>query len=251
MSVHHETLMTDVLFGDATKEERVRLERHLQECAHCRSEFESLSATLDAARHRPSFEASQESLETLEHVVLARTRSAGAGKIHYGRWVTQAAAVAALLLVGILIGRSIPGPQTQPDTPAAAVLTADETRAYAYLNRSKTVLLGVANFDAASEDPASLNLPKRSAIADELLQEASYLKSTLSEIEQQGLKALVSDLEIILLQLANLEERADVPEIEIMQAGMDQNALLFKIDVEQMRRIQNSTEPDRDTPSSV
>ena len=47
---------------------------------------------------------------------------------------------------------------------------------------------------------------------------------------------LVEDLEIILLQIANLEEDVDLPAIELIQNTAQNTGVLLKINVEQMRR---------------
>ena len=50
------------------------------------------------------------------------------------------------------------------------------------------------------------------------------------------LRALIDDLEVILLQIANLEAEHDVPAIELVRSGVDRRGILLKIQVEQMRR---------------
>ncbi|MFT4606207.1 MAG: hypothetical protein ACI9W4_002955 [Rhodothermales bacterium] len=238
--------MVDVLFGDATEAEAAILEEHLGECPECTAEYASLSDTLSltASRPEPTFDESR--LEALERRILVQTAAASSGiqvpanVYSLPRWTRQAASVAAVLVIGVLIGRSLPGGdlavESASGTGTAALQLVVEDRAYDYLDRSRTVLLAVVNFDGSSEDPASLDLPQRSEIARELLQEADYLKTSLSNSDQQRLRALVSDLEVILLQLAHLEAQADIPEIEIVQSGVDQAGLLFKIEVEKMRK---------------
>ncbi|MBO6577364.1 MAG: hypothetical protein JJ896_18175 [Rhodothermales bacterium] len=250
-------VMVDVLFGDA---DEAVIANHLRECPTCAAEFRSLQETLELTADRPAFAPEEAVLARLEERVLTETARHTLRPLPMPRmrrlpaWTYRMVAVAAVLVIGIAIGRLIPQEETSAPNaslPLTAQLTPVEARAHSYLDRSKTVLLGVVNFDPATDNPASLNLPQRSAIASELLQEANFLKTTLSESEQQRLRALVSELEIILLQLANLEERVDVPELEIMKAGVDQNALLFKIDVEQMRRTVSKPETRKDPGAAV
>ena len=239
-------LIVDALFGDAAAAETAKLEAHLAECQACAAEYASLSETLSLTASRPEANLDESRLIALEQRILLQTSSVGptqalpANIYRLPTWTRQAAAVAAVLVIGVLIGRSLPGDAPangQATEPGSAELQlVVEDRAHDYLNRTGTLLLGVVNFDGSSEDLASLNLPQRSEIARELLQEADYLKTSLTKSEQQRLRSLVSELEVILLQLAHLEAQADIPEIEIVQSGVDQTGLLFKIEVEKMRK---------------
>ncbi len=244
-------VMVDVLFGEASVADRARLEAHTTDCQACAAEYASLSETLELTAARPEADLDEPRLAALEQRILLQTSSAAVqgppvNVYRLPDWTRKAASVAAVLIIGVLIGRSLPGdspasnPATDPGSSALQLVVED--RAHDYLDRSRTLLLGVVNFDGASEDPASLNLPQRSEIARELLHEADYLKTSLTKSEQQRLRALVSELEVILLQLAHLEAQADIPEIEIVQSGVDQTGLLFKIEVEKMRKTSGPKE---------
>jgi hypothetical protein len=50
---------------------------------------------------------------------------------------------------------------------------------------------------------------------------------------------LITDLELILLQIANLESEYNIPEIEMVKSGVDRRGILLKINIEEMRRSQN------------
>jgi hypothetical protein len=262
-----ETVIADMLFGDATTAQEQAFERHAVECPACREELASLQQTLVEASKRTAVEPRPEALAGFAERLELRMRSevsfpkqAAIRPVRPNRlsllqslprWSLQVAAGLVLLTLGVFWGRSL-GPVASGTVAISgtvdAELVAVESRAHSYLDRSKTLLLGLVNFDSASEDPASLGGPQRQQIAQELLSEASYLKSRLTQSEQQRLRSLVSDLEVILLQLANMERQLDIPEIEIVRAGVDKGALLFKIDVEKMRRsgpATSDTQPER------
>lgn len=261
-------VLVDLLFGDADEAARSAFADHAADCEACAQELHSLQQTLGLASERTTFEPSDAELADFETRVLAQTvhaspatrpaRSAASERsprpaniYRLPTWTRQLATAAAVLIVGVFIGRSFPG-QDAPQqaeigsSESLQLVSATEERAHAYLNRSKTLLLGVVNFDAETDDPAALALPQRGEIAEELLLEANYLKTNLSDAEQQQLKSLVTELEVILLQLAHLEAQADVPEIEIVQAGVDRSGLLFKIDVEKMRHLEEVSKPATD-----
>jgi hypothetical protein len=242
-----QSVMVDVLFGDADPETVQAFERHRKGCESCATEFASLKATLELTAQRPEATPRVSFMDGLEDRLTSAAErrdlpgvgASGTVLRRLPRWSLHLAAGLAILAIGVLLGRG-----AQPSEEAAIAERSDpksgpsavESRAISYLDRSETLLLGVVNFDPATEDPASLLAPHRNEIAQDLLVEASFLKTRLSGSDQQRLKALVGDLEIILLQLANIEARADIPDIEIVRAGVDRNAILFKIDLEQMRR---------------
>jgi len=159
------------------------------------------------------------------------------------RWALQLAVAALLVVAGVLLGRTFLSPVeidpqlAENDLSSTQIQqNALEMRAHAYLGKSKTLLLGLVNFDLEEDDPSTLNFEKRRVIAGDLVREASFLQDRLSFAEHQRLRRLVADLEVILIQIANIESAYDVPEIEIVQSGVARKAILFKIDVEEMRR---------------
>jgi len=163
-------------------------------------------------------------------------------------WSLQLAAAVLLVSIGVAIGRQTPDEHVAERVPGSEPLTEQDATPYDIrqaslerqaldtIGRSRTLLLGVVNFDPALEDPASLDIPTRRAVARRLADDARTLKADLAGSDRRRLSELISDLEIILLQIANLEANADIPEIEILQSSVDRGAIMFKIDVEQMRR---------------
>lgn len=125
--------------------------------------------------------------------------------------------------------------------PPALLPASVETRTWQYLDRSKVLLLGIVNADSAQADPALLNLPRKQALARDLVSEAAQLQTELNSPEQQRLQALVRDLEVILLQIANLEAHHDLPAIEMVRNGVERRGLLFKINLEAMQRTAPAT----------
>jgi len=57
------------------------------------------------------------------------------------------------------------------------------------------------------------------------------------------LRLLVSDLEVILLQIANLESEHNLSTIEMVQSGVDRRGILLKINLEEMRQTETHYPP--------
>jgi hypothetical protein len=55
------------------------------------------------------------------------------------------------------------------------------------------------------------------------------LKGELSGRRQRRLQELISDLEVVLLQIANFESESDMSVIELVQDGIKSRGILFKI----------------------
>ena len=168
------------------------------------------------------------------------------------RWGLGAAGAAFFLALGIFLGRSFFGPRA--DLSPAALVTSTETsppgqlglwsgrvepqlalRASRYLRRSRVILLAVVNADPSVGDFFSLSLPLQKKSSEELAQEAAGLKKELRRSDPR-LERLVSELELILLQIANLKPQTDVSAVEVIKAGIESRDIFFKIDLSEVRR---------------
>jgi hypothetical protein len=128
----------------------------------------------------------------------------------------------------------------------ALVPASVEARTWQYLDRSKVLLLGIVNTEPTAPDAAVLNLPRKQALARDLVAEAGRLQTELNTPAQQRMNDLVRDLEVILLQIANLEATHDLPAIEMVRSGVERRGILFKINLEAMQRTRAATPPPSD-----
>ena len=153
-----------------------------------------------------------------------------------------------LILIGVLIGRiALTTPQELEIKGLSEKLSETEKtllseRAQNYLQRSKILLLGIINTTADAPNSWS----KEREVSRSLITEASGLQRALSDADQQRMRKLVGDLQLILLQIANLEQGQDYPGMEIVRDGVERNGLLLKINLEQMRAEVRGSLPPRD-----
>ncbi len=252
--------IVDALFGDLDASGMADLRQHMDSCTGCASAFLEMQQTLDVTAQVPEPELSADYWSSYYDRLEARLESAKpvtAPFAHMGVLWTQLrsrlspyfsprpaymqwSAALALVLLGVFIGRqwqtapvSVPLAPAQVDPLLQPAQLSEKT--HQYLDRSKVLLLGLVNFDIDEDDPAFINLEHKQVMANELIQEAALLKNELSENREQQLSALVEELELILLQIANLELQQDVPSIELIQRGVDRGALLLKINLEKMK----------------
>jgi len=150
-------------------------------------------------------------------------------------WTYQAIAAAAILLLGIFIGRSFMVP-VESNNPMAIIQPASiEDRTDAYLDKSKVLLLGLVNLEEG-KDLAELDFNRYQNVSRNLLTEGDEIKEALQQPGKARLRQLVSDLEIILLQIANLDAQEDFTAIEMLQTGVERRGIMLKINLQEMQR---------------
>ena len=229
-------LFDEALCQELNKEQELFLENHLQECPKCRSEFEEANAMLNFMKKRvrqgpdPAFwdEYWEKLRDRLEKENVLNTKSEKRRKTFSRffqffnfspRWVVQAAAALVLVVIGIFIGHEIFPPSQSPVLVSGYEPgTKLYHRTHNFIERSKVILLAMNNFDPGTEDSYVLNLPYQQRISRELLQQAGRIKTELADLDQRQLRELISDLEIILLQVANFESDSDISAIELPKA---------------------------------
>ncbi|HSA95662.1 MAG TPA: zf-HC2 domain-containing protein [Acidobacteriota bacterium] len=249
-------LMAEALYGELGQAEKVSFDRHLRDCPVCASEYAALEATLrlmdkrerpdpgpafwDGYWNRLSKRMLWESIEEGRAPSLAARLIRPFARLP--RWSLQAAAATALLLLGILVGsRLIPrpegaravaaGPSAAASAPSPAVVEAGN-----FVERSKLLLLGLVNFDPATEDRYALDLDGKKAVSRTLAAEAPALRGALKEPGERRLRELVTDLEVILMQIANLEAGQDLEGVDLIKQGVDRRGIFLKIDLDRMGR---------------
>ncbi len=251
--------MTDALFDVIEPAREAMLKQHLDECAACAKSYAELQKTIEVVAttqaeelpesywegyygrllQRMSVEAPRRSVSSYWQALRETWRS---GLFPRLDWRFNVALGVALLLVGIMVGRSWQPATIDPvvatidtQTPSELTQAALSARTERYLERSSVLLLGLVNVDLDQENVELLGLSHKQEMAGELMEEAGYLQTALDQSKERQLAQLVSDLEKILRQIANLEQQQDLPSIELIQRGVDRGDLLLKINLEKMK----------------
>jgi hypothetical protein len=263
------SLLVEALYDELEPKARSFFERHTASCPGCAAEFRALTETLRTMDKRTRPEPEPEFWDGYwDRLRLRLEKDKASGRVSSPwwrntgrvwklppRWVYQTAAAVVLLAIGIWIGRTVFIPRRAPvgvagQTTAAPAIQPAGTdpvlRARDYVDRSKLVLLALVNYDPAAEDPYALDLPRQKQVSQELVFEAGRLKSDLKDTRQRRLRELVTDLETILLQIANLETGTDLEAVEIVKQGVESKGILFKINLSEMSG--DFSEPIDQTP---
>jgi len=248
--------MIEALYGELGPSEKERFDEHMRSCQECASEYSVLGATLrlmdkrerpdpgpafwdgywDRLSRRKIWEEAGEAPRTSLGARLVRALSG------IPRWSYQVAGAAALLLVGILIGsRLITPPAPVSTATRGAVESGAVVQASNFIERSKILLLGLVNYDPATEDAYAFDLGRKKTMSRELAAEAPAIRGALNARGQKRLRDLVSDLEVIMMQIANLGSGQDVEGVELIKQGVDRRGIFLKIDLDRMGRDARSS----------
>jgi len=149
--------------------------------------------------------------------------------------VALVGAVSAIILsVGLWITSWAPsaeGPRGDAVVPVMGVSSRQAVEEY--FTASRMLLIGIANMSPEEGKPIDLSLERTTARS--LVRQARLLAD--EPIDERS-QELLGELERILIELANLEESADVPGIELIRTGVRQQNLLFKIRMAEDRLAQ-------------
>lgn len=258
------------LYQEMDAAEQARFQQHLQACPKCAAAFAEFERTLQMTgeKQRPDPGADfwdgywgrlkarlEKEAAAAAGARQRRRRPAFVPLREWPRMALGATAAAALVAIGIFLGRSYFSP---PSGPARLAPATGETmslqqqaalteRSRNYLERSKVLLLGVLNFEPDPQATAAPDFSFQREYSQRLVQEAAALKDDLQGAENRRLRELVEDLQLVLIQIANLETTHDLPAVDIIKSTVDRRGILLKINLEEMRPAR---EPRRQTPQS-
>jgi hypothetical protein len=236
--------LVEYVKGELPAGETAEVERHLAACQECRLECEKMRDVLRAMpvnRIQPSDLQPAEYWQTFSRRVDARI--AGRQRLPERlrlpldeladyvqlQWkpilVSAGAGALAVVLLGIwFLGGQNRTPVVPGNQQVEAVQTSHREQVNDYFERSRILLIGIANIPAEEGDKIDLTV-ERTAARD-LVRTARYLEKR--PIDSRS-RELIRELERVLVELANLEEQADIPEVDVIRTGMQQQNLLFKI----------------------
>jgi hypothetical protein len=250
-----EKFFVEALYEELDSESRSKFEKHLSECRACSAEFKRMQATLRIMdrRERPDpgqaywegyWNRLNASMERPQPRGMRRwlTRRVLGGSRPAVTWAYRAAAAVVLVALGAFVGRTFlptrvverQGP-TAPERQMVVQPASTGQRAMQYLESSQVLLLALVNYDPENEGVYAADLSAQRRLSRRLVGEAAGLKEELGDPRHRRLRELVSDLELILMQIANLEGDDDLGAVEFIRSSVNEKDVLLKINLEQVR----------------
>ncbi len=246
MSGHVRDMLFDYLKGDTSAGESAAIQEHVSGCPVCRGDLRMLREAVELLPRKgtpPSDERDGQFWSSFASGVEERIR---AGKKSRTSFVAEAAdrissfihvntrellagcGTLAAAAIAVLLLRGTPPPEPVPPVQSYALrgvsLEPAGGQLHNYLKKSRVLLVGVSNLRTDGSTPIDLSVERRQS--RQLVHEARDLKKQTLDVRSAR---LVGDLEKILIELANSDDRHDAPDVEIVRSGIRHNNLLFKI----------------------
>jgi hypothetical protein len=212
-----------IYYGEPQVPESAR--RHLAECAHCKSEADSLAQTLDLCNEwsvparPPAFERSV--WAQLAPQLEQDSRS---------RWIFPRLWLAAAATLVLLIGAFLLGRGSRTAAPSIMTGLSNQARERIleisladHLDRVGILLTEVSN------TADSRNFAPERARAEDLLEEDRLMRQMVAHQGQSATTAFLDEVERVMLEIANAPDGVTPREVRALQERIGSGSLLFKV----------------------
>jgi len=107
--------------------------------------------------------------------------------------------------------------------------------AQSYLERSKILLTGFSNIEPdARRIP---NFEQQKALSQNLIDQSAELRNELDPSAEKRMFSLMDDLEVVLLQIANMDSIHNTNTLEMIQYSVEQKSILFKLNLQDVSNL--------------
>ncbi len=229
------------------------VEAHLRHCPGCSAEADEIRSAIQIIPSRGFDPASEQPPEFWKAFAENVREQMGAPKRHKvptfreewdvllsllvarQRWVVGLSGAVAVIVATLILYTPVRNPvqppaplSVQTNTPQATQPQADymqvKTRMGDYFRKSRTLLVGISNMKVQRDQPLDLSVEQQ--LSRQLVHEAGYLKQQPLDVRSAK---VVSDVERVLIELANIQKDHRPPNVELIRSGIHQENLLFKI----------------------
>lgn len=227
-------------YGEAG--ESLPIEEHLSTCETCGALYRALEHTLNGMNSLPVPERGEgygaQVWERIEHSLPARTgfRLMAAP----WRWAAAGMAIAAMLVLAFLAGRSYPVAQ-RPVQTASGATSRNRILLVAvgdHLERSQMVLTELSN--ASSTGPLDISFEQERAT--DLLGENRLYRQTALRTGNTAMAGVLDELERVLLEVSHAPSQISPEELDELRLRLKAEGILFKLRV-LGSNVRNEEEP--------
>ncbi len=269
-----EIIISAHLDGEVTASEWREAEAHIQSCAHCAQTLALFrNSTAFIRQHATELEPSPRVWLGIARQLEAQPKQAWRKKIlvrlldvldnylfHPSttiRYIQVASAAAVIVLAAVFLlqngfkksavttlTETMTPSQLPSATPSVDFTKQQEKRQFAqallldevknYFEQAGVLLLEVKHLEPELDRE---RLPQIRRASQNLLEETLLIKKDLKQADLGILSSVVEQLEIVLLDLANLKEKTENEEVELLQATIMKQDLLIKIEIIDLKKM--------------
>lgn len=269
-----EIIISAHLDGEVTASEWREAEAHIKTCAHCAQTLALFrSGTVFIRQHATELEPAPRVWLGIARQLEAQPKQAWRKKImarlldlldnylfHPStsiRYVQVASAAAAIVLAAVFLlqkgfekstltplAETMTPRQLPSATPAVDFARQSEKRQFAqallldevknYFEQAGLLLLEVKYLEPELDRE---RIPQIRRASQNLLEETLLIKKDLKQADLGILSQVVEQLEIVLLDLANLKEKTENEEVELLKATIVKQDLLIKIEIIDLKKM--------------
>lgn len=234
--------IVDYFFDELNEIQKNEFEKHLANCEDCRNYFESFFSTAALIKEQKRIKPKPEMLDlyyqALKTKYPTRKKFSFRAKdlldflIIKPSFPIRIAEAAVLLMIGIFIGRATiwkaePVQQFTNGNGYAASHVSELILNH-YLQETEMILLDVVNTSPDEDDQVLLSFAQLAQYGN-LLQKTSLCRSKAEETNDEKLIMLIDDIELILLEICNIEQRTLTEKVNEIREQINESNLLFEI----------------------
>jgi hypothetical protein len=250
MKKHHlEHLFIDALEDLLSDEQKALFNAHLVECSKCARTYANLKSTFaqtkNAIAPQPTEKFWDHYWHNLQYRLDEPKRSLNMWAVISRFKVEQylkaglAAAAAIILSIGLYFGELNFRVSDITQKPLVDISTI-HTAASSYLERSKILLTSFSNIEPIKSARIH-NFDQQKALSRKLVDQTTQLKEELDPQTQKRMLSLIDDLEVVLLQIANIDSSYNLNTIEMIQYSVEQKSILFKLNLQEISEMKTKT----------
>ena len=241
--------LSNLFFGEISDEEKKKVREHIKACEYCLSRYELYKKTLDIMNLKMRKEPEKSFWNNYWERLTERYPEFKERKIeHFAEKfkeffpfncpaIVRAATAVSLIVVGIIIGKYFFTPEeelSRMETVSVIPSSPVIQKANEYLETSKVILVGIMNLNGELQE-RDFSLERQAS--SKLIEDARFIKANLGNSEKERrLRELVEDLEIILLEIANLSDEKGFEYVKFLTEGIKEKDILFKIRIYDMTK---------------
>ncbi len=218
------------LYGELSEKDSKELMEHIQECSDCAEDFEytkKVFHVLDETKIEDVPEANWDKCWGVIEPGIQERKRRRWGLPLVPKWAYAAAALVLVFIVGLFVGRmNVVQPRASRSQPLEGPQSAMYPSIQEHLDSLTPLLVEYANYTPSPED-GKITIDQK--LVRSLIIQNILLKRMIAE-KNPNLAQLLEDVDLVLREIANLEEE-DTETLSMIKELIQQRGILYEIEV--------------------